>query len=66
VKLSALRVATTLCLQRMPFDEILAVVTADDPEVVRRYLELHGERLQEWADGQRSSLTGFERSLTGR
>jgi hypothetical protein len=45
--LSALRVATTLRLQRMPFDEIRAVLTADDPEIVRRYLELHQERLAE-------------------
>ena len=42
---SALRAATTLGLQRMPLDEIRAVLTADDPEIARRYLELHQERL---------------------
>jgi hypothetical protein len=45
--LSALRAATTLRLQRMPFDEIRAVLTTDDPEIARRYLELHQERLAE-------------------
>ncbi|MGH2540640.1 MAG: hypothetical protein ACRDGK_08980 [Actinomycetota bacterium] len=53
--LSALRAAKTLRVQRMPFDEIRAVLTADDPEIVRRYLELHQERLAErYADEQRA------------
>ena len=31
----------------MPPDEIDAILTADDPQIVRRYLELHRERLEE-------------------
>jgi hypothetical protein len=31
----------------MPAEEIHAVLAADDPEIVRRYLELHEERLEE-------------------
>jgi hypothetical protein len=33
--------------QEMPVEEIDAILTTDDPEVVRRYLELHREWLAE-------------------
>ena len=62
--LSALRVATTLRQQRMPLEEIRAVLTTDDPDVVRRYLELHQERLEEWFCDQRRRLATVERSIT--
>jgi hypothetical protein len=37
-----IRAAGTLRRNRMPRAEIRAVLGADDPEMVRRYLELHG------------------------
>lgn len=48
----------------MPSEEIRAVLSAEDPEIVRRYLELHRERLEEQADEQRRTLDSLERSLT--
>jgi len=62
--LSALRAATTLRLQRMPFDEILAVLTADDPEIARRYLELHQERLAERYAEERRAVARLAASLS--
>lgn len=62
--LSALRVATTLRLQRMPFDEIRAVLTADDPEIVRRHLELHQERLAERYAEERREVARLAASLS--
>jgi hypothetical protein len=47
----------------MPADEIGAVLAADDPEVVRRYLELHRERLEERLAEQRRGLATVERVL---
>jgi hypothetical protein len=47
----------------MPSEEIRAVLTTDDPELVHRYLELHGERLDEWLVDQRRTLTALERVL---
>ncbi|HJR96401.1 MAG TPA: hypothetical protein VJ979_00670 [Actinomycetota bacterium] len=61
---SALRVATTLRLQRMPFDEIRAVLTADDPEIVRRHLELHQERLAERYAEERREVARLAASLS--
>ncbi len=49
--------------QRMPLEEIRAVLAADDPVTIRRYLELHGERLDEWVDEQRRMLASLERAL---
>jgi hypothetical protein len=41
--------------QAMPSEETAAMVRAHDPELVRRYLELHRERLEErLADQQRT------------
>ena len=61
---SALRVATTLRLQRMPFDEIRAVLTSDDPEIVRRHLELHQERLAERYAEERRAVARLAASLS--
>ena len=36
-----------LACQGMPSGEISAVLATDEPEMVRRYLELHRERLEE-------------------
>lgn len=54
----------TLHDHEMPADEIRAVLAAEDPEVVRRYLELHRERLQDRVANQRRTLVSVERSLT--
>jgi hypothetical protein len=51
--------------QRMPPEEIRAVVAADDPLFVRRLLELHRERLEEWLEEQRRLVANIERSLAG-
>jgi hypothetical protein len=41
--------------QGMPPGEVDAILEADDPEVIRRYLELHRERLEErFADQRRT------------
>ena len=61
---SAIRVARALRHQRMPLDEIRVVLTTDDPEIVRRHLELHRERLAEWFDEQRRAVAVFELALT--
>lgn len=62
--------------QGMPPEEIDAILGADDPEVVRRYLELHEERLEERLADQRRSIdrlmqvitpaTGVRRPSAGR
>ena len=49
----------------MPAAEIRAVLAADDPQVVRRILELHRERLEEWLEEQQRLLNRVERSLAG-
>jgi hypothetical protein len=64
--LSALRAATTLRLQRMPFDEIRAVLTADDPDIVRRHLELHQERLAERFADERRVVARLARTIGDR
>ncbi len=56
----ALRVARTLRRQRMPLDEIRTLLTADDPEIVRRHLELHRERLEERLAAQVRTLASIE------
>jgi hypothetical protein len=45
---------------RMPSHEIEVVLTSADPIIVRRHLELHRERLQEWVDDQRRTLAAIE------
>ena len=49
--------------QGMPMDELRAVLTSADREVVRHHLELHLERLEEWLVAQRRSLASAERAL---
>lgn len=56
--------ASTLTRQEMPSEEIRAVLAAHDPETVRRYLELHRERLEERLAEQRRTLADLERFLT--
>jgi hypothetical protein len=60
VRLTELRAAAILRRQRMPAGEIRAVLAAGDPAIVRRYLELHRERLEEWLVGQRRVLEAVE------
>ncbi len=48
----------------MPPEEINVVVTTDDPTLVRRRLELHRERLDEWLAQQACLLSAVERLLT--
>jgi hypothetical protein len=54
---------STLRRLEMPPEEIDAVVGADDPETVRRYLELHREQLEERLVEKRRTLARLERSL---
>jgi DNA-binding transcriptional MerR regulator len=62
--LSTIRAARTLRRQRMPFEEIRAVLTANDPAVVHHYLELHAERLDEWVAEERRRLASIEGAIT--
>jgi hypothetical protein len=64
-RLMAAWAARALRRQEMPWDEIRAVLSAGDPVLVHRYLELHAERLDEWVVEQRRVLASLERSLTG-
>jgi DNA-binding transcriptional MerR regulator len=66
MRASALRAARALRRQRMPLEEIRAMLAADDPMVVHRYLELHRERLDEWVADQRRNLASIEAAFTGR
>jgi len=56
--------AEALRAQRMPADEIAAVLEADDLREIRRRLELHGERLRELLAEQLRTLSRVERLLT--
>jgi hypothetical protein len=58
-----IRAAGTLRRNRMPKAEIRAVLAADDPEIVRRYLELHRERLEEQLAAHRRELDVLACSL---
>ena len=49
--------------QEMPPDELRVVLTTADPEVIRRHLELHMERLLEWLITQRRMVARVERIL---
>ena len=55
--------AGVLRSQEMPSEEIRAVLTTDDPQLVHRYLELHRERLEERLADQRRTLAALERVL---
>jgi hypothetical protein len=50
--------------QEMPPGELRVVLTTADRELVRRHVELHLERLEEWLITQRRSLAAAERILT--
>ena len=56
--------AEVLREQRMPANEIGAVLEADDAREIRRRLELHHERLQERLLEQLRTLSRVERLLT--
>jgi DNA-binding transcriptional MerR regulator len=59
-----IRAVGALRRNRMPRAEIRAVLAADDPEIVRRYLELHQERLEERMAAHRRELEVLACSLT--
>jgi hypothetical protein len=50
----------------MPSEEIVAILGADNLELIRRYLELHRERLEEHLADQRRTLPRLERLLAAR
>ena len=52
--------AGVLRRQLMPRDEIVAVLEAEDPEQIRRHLELHAERLHERLVEQLRTLSRLE------
>jgi hypothetical protein len=54
---------SALADQAMPSEEIAAMVRAHDPELVRRYLELHRERLEERLADQQRTIDLLERLL---
>ena len=56
-------VVGTLLDLGMPSQEIAAVVAADRPILVHRYLELHGERLRERLADQLQILARLEQTL---
>ena len=47
--------------QGMPSDELRVVLTTADRELIRRHLELHLERLEEWLINQQRCLAAIER-----
>ena len=49
--------------QEMPPDELRVVMATADRELVRRHLELHLERFEEWIITQRRSVVAAERVL---
>ena len=49
--------------QEMPSDELRVVLATADVELVRRHLELHLERFEEWLITQRRSVAAAERIL---
>jgi hypothetical protein len=58
-----LRAGETLTKQGMPDDEVRVVLSARDPVVVRRHLELHRERLAERLAEDRAAVDRVERLL---
>jgi len=53
----------TLREQGMPAAELQSILRSDDPVIVRRYLELHRERLEERLAEQVRTLERLERQL---
>jgi hypothetical protein len=60
------RVGAQLIQQGMPEDEVRAVLSTPDPQIVRRHLELHRERLMERAVEERNSVDRVEDVLVSR
>jgi DNA-binding transcriptional MerR regulator len=58
------RIVRALRAQGMPREEIRAVVSAEDPELVRRILALHRERLEERLAARFTQIHHIERTLT--
>ena len=58
--------ARALRAHDMPLDEVRAVLATDDPIIVRRYFELHRERLAELLTDQLLELASLERILAAR
>ncbi len=56
-------IAEALRSLEMPREEIRAVTTSTDPELVRRYLELHRERLAERLATRLEALDAVGRDL---
>jgi len=54
----------TLMDQGMPAEEVDAILGADDPEIVRRHLELHEERLEERFADQRRTIGQLMQLIT--
>lgn len=54
-QLTKATVANVLRAQGMPFEEVREILIAD-PVTITRHLELHGERLEEFAAEQRAAL----------
>jgi hypothetical protein len=50
--------------QEMPADELRVVLTSADRDLVRRHLDLHMERLDEWLDSQKRRVEVVGRILT--
>jgi hypothetical protein len=57
------RLARVLNDQGMPPRDIRIVLQADDPVMVRRYLELHRERLEERLAAQIRALEAIDREV---
>jgi hypothetical protein len=55
--------ARVLACQGMPPDEVSAILATDEPEMVRRYLELHRERLEEGLADRLRELDAVETQL---
>jgi hypothetical protein len=51
--------------QEMPADELRVVLSSPDRDLVRRHLDLHLERLDEWLDSQKRRVEVVGRILTG-
>jgi DNA-binding transcriptional MerR regulator len=49
--------------QGMPAAELQAILRSDDPVIVRRYLELHRERLEERLEEQVRTVERLQRQL---
>jgi hypothetical protein len=58
--------ARALRAHDMPVDEVRVVLETDDPIIVRRYFELHRERLAELLADRLLELASLERILAVR